>query len=240
MQGRAVAAVLLACALLGGCGGPSARSHPDDLRLAVALEPHSLVTLLAQSITENELLRMIADPLIACDAAGRPVPALAVAVPSRSNGGISADGLRITYRLRHGVVWHDGAPFTSADVAASFRAVMDPANPVQTRHGYDVVARVDSPDAHTVRFVLKRPFAPFVGTVFAESDAPYYLAPAHLLHGTLVRSQLASAPVGTGPYRVVRWARSDRLELAANGAKGRLSTKRTVWASGVSTRATTS
>jgi peptide/nickel transport system substrate-binding protein len=139
-------------------------------------------------------------------------------VPTRYNGGISADGLRITYRLRRGVLWHDGAPFTSADVAASFRAVMDPQNPVETRHGYDVVARVETPDAYRVRFVLKRPFAPFVGTVFAESDAPYYLAPAHLLHGALVRSRLAAAPVGTGPYKVVRWSRGDRLELAANNA----------------------
>jgi peptide/nickel transport system substrate-binding protein len=218
MLRRAVATLSLACALLGGCSGPSARSHPGELRLGVALEPHSLVTLLSQSITENALLRMLADPLIACDATGRPVPALAVAVPSRYNGGISADGLRITYRLRHGVVWHDGTPFTSADVVASFRAVMDPANPVQTRHGYDVVERVEAPDASTVRFVLKRPFAPFVGTVFAESDSPYYLAPAHLLHGPLVRSRLASAPVGTGPYKVVRWLRGDRLELAANAA----------------------
>jgi peptide/nickel transport system substrate-binding protein len=218
MLRRAIATLSLAGALMGGCGGPPARSHPDELRLAVAQEPHSLVTLLAQSITENELLRLIADPLIACDAAGRPVPALAVAVPSRYNGGISADGLRITYRLRHGAVWHDGKAFTSADVAASFRAVMDPQNAVQTRHGYDVVARVETPDAHTVRFVLKRPFAPFVGTVFAESDAPYYLAPAHLVHGAVARSQLASTPIGTGPYEVVRWTRGDRLELAANAA----------------------
>jgi len=215
---RALAPLALACVLLGGCGGSPARSHPAELRLAVALEPHSLVTLLAQSITENELLRLIADPLIACDAAGRPVPALALAVPSRINGGISPDGLRVLYHLRHGVRWHDGEPFTSADVAASFRAVMDPNNPVQTRHGYDVVARVETPDAYTVRFVLKRPFAPFVGTVFAESDAPYYLAPAHLLHGPLVRSRLADAPIGTGPYEVVRWTRGDRLELAANAA----------------------
>ncbi|HEY4441683.1 MAG TPA: ABC transporter substrate-binding protein, partial [Candidatus Elarobacter sp.] len=155
-------------------------------------------------------------PLIACDPQGRPVPALAVTVPTRDNGGISPDGLRITYTLRRGVTWHDGHPFTSADVAASFRAVMDPRNPVQTRHGYDVVARIETPDAYRIRFVLKRPFAPFVGTVFAENDEPYYLAPAHLVRGPLVRSTLATAPIGTGPYRVVRWARGDRLELVAN------------------------
>ncbi len=72
------------------------------------------------------------------------------------------------------------------------------------------------PTPYTVVFRLKRAFAPFVGTVFSESDQPYYLAPARLVRGELVRSRLASAPIGTGPYRVVRWLRGDRLELAAN------------------------
>ncbi|HEX3465964.1 MAG TPA: peptide ABC transporter substrate-binding protein [Candidatus Elarobacter sp.] len=209
--------VLVAAATLAACAPAGAPSGPRTLRLAVAEEPHSLLPLLGQSITENEILRLIYDPLIACDAAGRPVPALAAAVPTRANGGISPDGLSVTYRLRRGVRWHDGTPFTSADVAASFRAVMDPRSVVQSRHGYDTVARVETPDAYTVRFRLKRRFAPFVGTVFAESDAPYYLAPAHLLRGgPLTRSSLNGAPVGTGPFEFVRWARGDRLELAAN------------------------
>ncbi|MBV8581589.1 MAG: ABC transporter substrate-binding protein [Candidatus Eremiobacteraeota bacterium] len=212
---RALAAFVLLLALLG-CGARAPHAPSSQLQLAVAAEPHSLDPLLSQSITENELLRFMYDPLIACDSAGRPVPALAVAVPARENGGISADGRRITYHLRRNVVWHDGTPFTSADVAASFQAVMDPRNPVQTRHGYDVVARVETPDRYTVRFLLKKPFAPFVGTVFAESDAPYYVAPAHLLHGPLMRAPIGSSPVGTGPYRVARWARGDRLELVAN------------------------
>ena len=207
----------IALAALAACA-PAAQPQPA-LRLAVASEPHSLLPLLAQSIDENEILRLIYDPLIACDRAGNPVPALAAIVPTRANGGISHDGLTVTYHLRRGVRWHDGTPFTSADVAGSFRAVMDPRSVVQTRHGYDAVARVETPDAYTVRFRLERPFAPFVGTVFAESDAPYYLAPAHLLRGgPLARSSLNAAPVGTGPYRVLRWSRGDRLELAANAS----------------------
>lgn len=193
---------------------------PDQtgLRLAINAEPHSLDPLLSQSIQENEILRLIYDPLIASDGAGRPVPALAMIVPTRLNGGISRDGRTITYHLRPGVRWHDGRAFTSRDVAASFRAVMDPRSVVQSRHGYDVVARVETPDPLTVRFRLKRPFAPFVGTVFAESDAPYDVAPAHLVEGGLARSPLATSPVGTGPFRFVRWRRGDRLELAANDA----------------------
>ena len=213
---RALAAiVLVAVAACAQSSAPASRA----LRLAISAEPHSMLSLLSQSIQENEIMRLVYDPLIACDRAGNPVPALAAVVPTRANGGISRDGLTVTYHLRRGVRWHDGTPFTSADVAASFRAVMDPRSVVQSRHGYDDVARAETPDPYTVRFRLKRPFAPFVATVFAESDAPYYVAPAHLLgSGPLAQSPLNAAPVGTGPYRLVRWARGDRLELAANAS----------------------
>jgi peptide/nickel transport system substrate-binding protein len=216
---RALAALAL-LALAGCARSGSAPAAPGGvLRLAINAEPRSLLSLVSQSIQDNEILRLIYDPLIACDAAGRPVPALAAVVPTRANGGISRDGLTVTYHLRRGVRWQDGVPFTSEDVAASFRAVMDPRSVVQTRHGYDVVARVETPDPLTVRFRLKRPFAPFVGTVFAESDAPYYVAPAHLLgRGPLAQSALNAAPVGTGPFRVVHWMRGDRLKLVANAS----------------------
>jgi peptide/nickel transport system substrate-binding protein len=213
MRGRALAA--LALVALAACARP-AGPGAGALRLAIAYEPHSLVPMLSQSISENEILRLIYDPLVACDRFGRPVPALAAVVPSHANGGISRDGRTITYHLRRGARWHDGTAFTSRDVAASFRAVMDPRSTVQSRHGYDVVERVETPDVATVRFRLKRPFAPFVGTVFAESDAPYYLAPAHLLDGRLAQSALGAAPVGTGPFRLARWSRGDRIELVAN------------------------
>jgi len=211
--------VLLAAVVLPACAPTGSAGGARTLREAISYEPRSLDPLLAQSISDNEILRLMYDPLIACDRAGRPVPALAAVVPTRANGGISADGLTITYHLRRGVRWHDGAPFTSADVAASFRAVMDPRSLVQTRHGYDAVARVETPDPLTARFRLKHRFAPFVGTVFAESDEPYYLAPAHVLRGEpLAQNRLNGEAIGTGPFRLVRWARGDHLELAANEA----------------------
>ncbi len=74
------------------------------------------------------------------------MPILAAIVPTLENGGISRDGLTITYHLRHNVRWQDGAPFTSHDVSFSYRAIMNPATTVSTRHGYDQIARVDTPD----------------------------------------------------------------------------------------------
>jgi peptide/nickel transport system substrate-binding protein len=155
--------------------------------------------------------------LVTNDEHGRPVPDLAAEVPTLANHGISADGLTITYRLRRGVRWHDGAPFTSADVKFSFDAIMNGANNVISRHGYDVVSAVDTPDQYIVTFHLKRRFAPFVATVFGESDSPYGVIPEHLLakYRSLNDVPYNSKPVGTGPFRVVDWKRGDRIELAA-------------------------
>ena len=144
------------------------------------------------------------DPLVATDPEGRDVPILASVVPTLENGGIGRDGLTITYHLRRGVRWQDGAPFTSRDVQFSYRAIMNLKTNVATRHGYDVIARVDTPDAHTAVFRLKHPFAPAVHTFFAHSDAPYFILPAHLLekYPDLNRVPFNTLPVGTGPFKI--------------------------------------
>ena len=137
------------------------------------------------------------------------------------NGGISKDGLTITYHLRHGVRWHDGAPFDSGDVKFTWQAIMNPRNNVVSRRGYDQVASVDTPDDYTVVFHMKRFFAPAIDTIFGESDTPYRILPRASARERIpisIRSPFNSAPVGTGPYRFVRWLRGDRIVLAANPA----------------------
>lgn len=207
----------IALALLVGAGC-SAKSDPTTLRLAISSEPHSLDPLFEQGIPDNDVVRLMFDPLVASDAAGNPVPALAAVVPTAANGGVSADGLTITYHLRHGVRWHDGAPFTSRDVLFSTHAVLDARNNVQSRRGFDAIASVTAPDASTVIYRLKHRFSPFVATVFAESDSPYYIVPEHLLGTTtdLERATFSRAPVGTGPFKFVSLKHAERLVLEAN------------------------
>src|SRR5690349_18784093 len=83
--------------------------------------------------------------LLFTDENGAPAPELAAAVPSLDNGGISADGMTITYNLRPNVTWHDGQPVTSADVQYTWQAIMDPTHNVATRYGYDRINAVDAP-----------------------------------------------------------------------------------------------
>ncbi len=193
-------------------------TQPNILRIATSIAPNTLNPILSTEEAEVQFQALALDPLTTIDEHGRDVPILASVVPTLENGGISRDGLTITYHLRHGVRWQDGAAFTSRDVAFSYHAIMNPATTVATRHGYDQIARVDTPDPYTAVFRLKRAFAPAVQTFFGPSDAPYFILPAHVLerYHDLNRVPFNSSPVGTGPFKVARWLRGDRIEYVAN------------------------
>lgn len=180
--------------------------------------PRTLNPVLATQTIDSSISRLFSDVLISVDARGKFVPDLAAQVPTQRNGGISADGLTIRYRLRDGVKWHDGQAFSSNDVAFTFAAIMNPDNDVISRHGYDVVKSVSTPDARTVVFHLKYRFAPFVATVFGDSDSPYGILPAHILAKAKTINDVAfnSLPIGTGPFKVRRWQRGNQIELIRN------------------------
>jgi len=108
-------------------------------------------------------------------------PDLATEIPTYANGGISRDGLTITYHLRRGVTWQDGAPFDARDVMFTWHAIMNPANNVLTREGYDDIVTMTAPDPYTVRVRLLKPYAPAVATFFGPSLQPMCILPQHLL-----------------------------------------------------------
>ncbi len=144
-------------------------------------EPNSLSPLFALNDYEMFVDRLAFDVLVTTGADGRTlVPRLAAVVPTQQNGGISRDGLTITYRLRRNVKWQDGAPFTSADVKFSYDAMMNPANNVPNRHGYDQIRDVRTPDRYTVVLRMKRPYAPATTNLFGD-ETPNAILPQHLL-----------------------------------------------------------
>jgi peptide/nickel transport system substrate-binding protein len=214
---RQLAAALLCAALSTAIPLRAGTAGQRVLRIA-SLGPRSLNPLLSQSTTENGLGPIAFDLLVEVDDRHRAIPRLAARVPTRENGDISKDGLSITYHLRRDVKWHDGAPFTSKDVAFSWAAIMNPKNNVISRRGYDLVRRVDTPDAYTAIFRLKKAFAPAVLTLFSESDQPYRIVPEHIL-GKLPdinRADFNQHPIGTGPFKFLRWDRGNQIEYVAN------------------------
>ena len=226
---RTIGALLCAC-LLVSCsktadvgGGSASGLHPwskaGHLKIGIQRSPTTLNPILAGNTTESMINRLGFSLLTTVSADGKQtLPDLAADVPTEANGGISKDGLTITYKLRTGVKWHDGAPFSSKDVKFTWSAIMNDQNNVPSRTGYEDVETVDTPDEATVIFHLKHKFAPFVDTVFGESDDPMGILPEHLL-GKLKdvnRIPFNNDPVGTGPFKVTRWIRNDHIELVAN------------------------
>jgi len=220
-----MAMLSMSCTKISTQTGVSGHRHswtqPGVLRVALPQDAKTLNPLLSSTTIDGFVDRLMFEPLISADDRGNPVPMLAREVPSRANGGISADGLTITYRLRRGMRWTDGVPVTSKDVQWSWQAIENPANDVISRHGYDVIRSIDTPDLFTAVIHLRQPFAPFVNTFFAESDQPYDIVPAHVLSRYHDVNQIAfnTAPtVSDGPFRFVEWVHGDHILVTANDA----------------------
>lgn len=122
------------------------------------------------------------------------VPALAVADPV-----VSDDGLTWTVRLREGVRFHDGSALDSGDVAATYRAVVDPVSGSPIASDYTSIARIATPDPLTVEFGLDAPDPGMPARLLLGIAPSELLAP-----GPAAESPLNTAPVGTGPYRLQR------------------------------------
>ncbi len=206
----AIAASCAACARVG-------TAPPHELRIADISDPSSLDPLLAHDQDTIGFDLLFVQTLVGLDARNRLVPVLVTRVPSRANGGISADGRTIVYRLRRDVRFADGRPLTSADVAFTFRAIEDPRNPVQSEDAYRRVAALTTPDPHTVVVRLRTPWNAAVRELFAQSDFAFGILPAHAFASTALQGAPWEAHAfGTGPFRVTQWRRGDRIVLVPN------------------------
>ncbi len=173
---------------------------------SVHLNPH-----FAGGTKEQDATRIFYEPLAGWDGDGNLVPVLAAEIPSRENGGISADGRTITWKLKRGVTWHDGQPFSADDVVFNWEYCRDPATATVNVATYKDI-RIDKVDSHTVRVVFPKatPFwaEPLVGTVGM-------MIPKHLFAPFIgAKSREAPnniKPVGTGPYKFVDFKPGDML-----------------------------
>lgn len=198
---------LAACAALAACtGGRSA--GPNALRIPLINDP-ILNPVLAPDIGSVLINKVIFSALVRPDEHLRPTPDLATGWTT------SPDGLEYVFSLRPGVKWHDGEPFSAADVKFTFDRIIDVSSGSRLRSDFAAVAGVDVVDSLTVRFRLKAPFAPFLALLGYNAG----ILPAHKFAGTTLTDATAfnrSAPVGTGPFRVVEAAAGSAIVLERN------------------------
>ncbi len=213
MKAKAFTVVLLLLVALASCTRGGGGREAGVLRWTDGEDIDNLNPLLSTQTIVNDLSSFTMGYFFVFNDKGVPVPSLCLEVPTRANGLISADGKSLTFKLRHGVVWHDGAPFTSRDVAFTVATILDPKTNVLTREGWSEITRVDTPDAYTAIFRLKHPYAAFINRFFTPVANPAIL-PAHLLSGKDInRDPYNQLPIGLGPFRYVRWIRGDEVVM---------------------------
>lgn len=127
---------------------------------------------------------------------------------------VSPDGRTYTFHLRPGVQWHDGAPFTSADVKYTFEEILLKYH-ARTKAGLEnVLGGIDTPDAQTVVFRFKEPYASFLRRLDVV-EAP--ILPKHVYEGTDPQNHEANLkPIGTGPFKLAEYVRGDRVRMVRN------------------------
>ncbi len=207
--------LILAAGLLAGCDQAPPASVPtqgitvpafgDTFIEASIGEPSNLLPVLSSDSASSEINGLVYSGLIRYNRDLRLEGELA------ESWEVSDDGLIMTFHLRHGVVWHDGAPFTSADVLFTYQMYIDPQVPTSYAEDFRQVADLQTPDPWTVRVTYKQPYAP----ALESWGTPIH--PRHLLEGVdVTKSPLSRMPIGTGPYRFIEWQSGEKLVLEAN------------------------
>jgi peptide/nickel transport system substrate-binding protein len=175
------------------------------------LNPH-----FATGTKDQDACRIFYEPLAGWDPDGDLFPVLAAEIPSRENGGVAADGKSITWKLRRGVKWHDGKPFTADDVVFNWEYAKDPATACVTVGSYNQV-NVEKIDDFTVKVSFPKP-TPFWADAFVSARG--MIIPKHLFAdysgGKSRDAPTNLKPVGTGPYRFVDFKPGDMVRGELN------------------------
>jgi peptide/nickel transport system substrate-binding protein len=175
------------------------------------LNPHFAV-----GTKDQDATRIFYEPLAGWDPDGDLFPVLAAEIPSRENGGVAADGMSVTWKLKPGVTWHDGKPFSADDVVFNWQYASDPASACVTIGTYKDV-KVEKIDDHTVKVLFQKP-TPFWQDAFVGSRG--MLIPKHLFAeyagGKSRDAPTNLKPVGTGPYKFIDFKPGDMVRGEIN------------------------
>ncbi|MBI5301553.1 MAG: peptide ABC transporter substrate-binding protein [Chloroflexi bacterium] len=180
--------------------------------MAVWQSPITLNTLLGTQTVMDEVLVFLQEGLSKVEPDGKRVPALAKEIPTVQNGGVSADGKTVTWKLKEGLVYSDGKPVTCADFQFTLQAWMTPGVGVVSTTGYQDVDKVDCPDPNTIVIRFKNFYAPYL-TLFGND-----LLPKHATGDPkdMTKWEFNRKPIGTGPFKLDEWVADSHIVLSRN------------------------
>src|SRR5213594_4288134 len=136
---------------------PTRRGGGGQLKVLWWQAPTLLNPHFANGTKDQDGSRIFYEPLAAFDPEGNLFPVLAQEIPSVENRGLARDGRSVTWKLKRGVTWHDGKPFTVDDLVFNWEYSADPATAAVTMAAYRDIERVEKVDSHTAKVVFKNP-----------------------------------------------------------------------------------
>ncbi len=212
MQKRLISSVkkfsLLSFLFLFSCASPQVPKNPNQFIWHLGAEPDTLNRLLATDAYEGRVNGFIFDSLI-----DRDNQTLEWTPKLASSWEISPDKLTFTFHLRKGIYWHDGAPFTADDVIYTYERIQDPkVDAPHLRVYYKDIKKVEKLGDFTVRFTYARPY--FKALEFCGGIP---IIPKHIFEGKDFNTNPANRhPIGTGPYKFVKWETGKSIVLTRN------------------------
>jgi peptide/nickel transport system substrate-binding protein len=202
----------------GGTTPGQGRGKGDLVRLLVWQAPTILNTHFSQGDKDGLASRLILEPLANIMSDGSLEPVLAAEIPSLENGGVAEDGMSVTWKLKEGVVWSDGEPFTADDVQFTWQYITDEATAATTYANYVIITDVEVVDEHTVTFKFGEPNPLWFGA-FAGSFNGAVL-PKHILGDSIGEAARTAPfnlnPTGTGPYKLTEFRPGDTALYEVN------------------------
>lgn len=194
---RRLVSLVCCYVVLAWCGLSIAVASQTTLTLAFETDPLALDPRFGVDEYSEHVYQLVCNGLVQKDQHAAIIPDLAERWET-------PDEKTYLFYLRKGVKFHDGTEFTAEDVKYTFDSLRDPALKSPKSGPFGVLANVDIQDAHTVKFTLKKPFAPFL----AELVHP--ILPKHIVE-TLAAKRFTTTLIGTGPFKLTAWQSGEQL-----------------------------
>lgn len=213
-----ISALLSLVLLLSACATivpsqPEANQQGGTLIIGMSQEPDTLNIALCNQTVCAEVNEFINDALVEINAQGEYVAQLATELPTVQNGGISEDGLTITYRIRDDIKWSDGEPCDCDDWKFTWELINNPDSGIKSTTGWRDISSVECPDPTTIVFNFSQYFAAHYQIVGGAWIFPRHATgdPAQMQSWAYNR-----APMGNGPFKISEWVSGDHLTLVRN------------------------